>query len=249
MVAIAERAGVSIATVSRVLNNNPRVNPETARLIRNIAGELNYEIGKTRRGPRPGKRAEKSVQRFGILSVGLATDSWLKFPVYTDVITSITKRAGALRARVVIDGVVDTISSCAALRDRAIDCGILFVHSTAQPELVAEIARALPVVRVMGEVNAFPEIDQVGPDNLGIGRVAYQYLKESGCRHTAFFTTRAEHSVFHTLRGIGFLTEAAREGDAPANRLHNRRSRAPRSSATSSATPISMKSPIIYYRW
>ncbi len=215
VVAIAERAGVSIATVSRVLNNNPRVNPETAQLIRNIAGELKYEISKSRRGPRPGKRAEKSVQRFGILSVGQSTESWLKFPVYSDVITSITRRAGALRARVVIDSVTESISSCAALRDRAIDCGILFVHSTATPELVAEIARALPVVRVMGEVNAFPEIDQVGPDNLAIGRIAYQYLKESGCRQLAFFTSRAEHSVFHT-RGIGFLTEAAHHGDTPA---------------------------------
>ena len=39
---IAERAGVSIATVSKVLNNQGGISQETAELIHSIAKELNY---------------------------------------------------------------------------------------------------------------------------------------------------------------------------------------------------------------
>lgn len=40
---IAQRANVSIATVSRALNNNPNVNETTKQLIQKIANELNYK--------------------------------------------------------------------------------------------------------------------------------------------------------------------------------------------------------------
>ncbi len=43
IVQIAKRAGVSIATVSRALNNNNSVRPETRRRILQIADELNYK--------------------------------------------------------------------------------------------------------------------------------------------------------------------------------------------------------------
>ena len=39
---IAKRAGVSIATVSYVLNNDPRISEETAARVRRVAEEMNY---------------------------------------------------------------------------------------------------------------------------------------------------------------------------------------------------------------
>lgn len=39
---IAKRAGVSIATVSYVLNNDPRITVETAQRVRQVAEEMNY---------------------------------------------------------------------------------------------------------------------------------------------------------------------------------------------------------------
>jgi LacI family transcriptional regulator len=42
IVEVAEQAGVSIKTVSRVLNNEPNVRPETRELVLRVAGELNY---------------------------------------------------------------------------------------------------------------------------------------------------------------------------------------------------------------
>ena len=45
---IAKKANVSIATVSRVLNDFPHVNEDTRTLVMNVADELNYPIGKIR---------------------------------------------------------------------------------------------------------------------------------------------------------------------------------------------------------
>ncbi|MFY9537577.1 MAG: LacI family DNA-binding transcriptional regulator, partial [Bacilli bacterium] len=39
---IAKRAGVSIATVSYALNNDPRISEETAARVRRVAEEMNY---------------------------------------------------------------------------------------------------------------------------------------------------------------------------------------------------------------
>ena len=65
---IAARAGVSNATVSRVLNNSPRVNPETARLVREAAHQLQYT--KMRRGPRiRGAQLQKKIHTFAILAI------------------------------------------------------------------------------------------------------------------------------------------------------------------------------------
>ena len=55
LVEVAKRAGVSIATVSRVLNNTPGVRPETIKHVQKILSdpkfgedmtEHNYELGK-----------------------------------------------------------------------------------------------------------------------------------------------------------------------------------------------------------
>ncbi|RKX41222.1 MAG: LacI family transcriptional regulator [Thermotogae bacterium] len=59
---IAEYAGVSIATVSRVLNNSRRVNPEIARRVIEIANRLSYRPNEVARGLVKGK-----IKTFGIV--------------------------------------------------------------------------------------------------------------------------------------------------------------------------------------
>ena len=97
---IARRAGVSIATVSRVLNNSPRVNPQTARLVREAAQQINYDPTKVRRGPRLGGRAasERKTLTLGVIAIGRReSENWLsRSPLYNAVITAIT-RAAALK--------------------------------------------------------------------------------------------------------------------------------------------------------
>ncbi|MCD6103802.1 MAG: LacI family DNA-binding transcriptional regulator [Thermotogaceae bacterium] len=59
---IAEFAGVSTATVSRVLNNSRRVDPEIAKRVMGIANRLNYRPNEVARGLVKGK-----IKTFGVV--------------------------------------------------------------------------------------------------------------------------------------------------------------------------------------
>ena len=56
MVEIAEMSGVSIATVSRVLNHNGRFSSETERKVMNIVNKYGYKVNLNAKGLRTNKR-------------------------------------------------------------------------------------------------------------------------------------------------------------------------------------------------
>lgn len=56
MVEIAEMSGVSIATVSRVLNHNGRFSSETERKVMNIVNKYGYKVNLNAKGQEPIKR-------------------------------------------------------------------------------------------------------------------------------------------------------------------------------------------------
>jgi LacI family transcriptional regulator len=59
---VAKKAGVSVATVSRVLNDSPLVKPETRANVLRVAVAAGYALSARRPGPKPGARvARKQV--------------------------------------------------------------------------------------------------------------------------------------------------------------------------------------------
>src|SRR5689334_10402503 len=88
---IAERAGVSIATVSRVLNNSRPVNPRIAEQVRKAMEELNLT-------PRPIRRRKNSVAAdkhttIAIVSIGQGYRDWFEVPVMAGVVAELTRAA------------------------------------------------------------------------------------------------------------------------------------------------------------
>lgn len=59
---VAKKAGVSVATASRVLNNSPSVSPDTRKRVMAAAKKLGYALPERRPGPKPGShRCRKQV--------------------------------------------------------------------------------------------------------------------------------------------------------------------------------------------
>ena len=54
---VAKKAGVSSSTVSRVINNHPRVAPETVRTVRRVMADMGYT---------PSERRPGRSRRYGI---------------------------------------------------------------------------------------------------------------------------------------------------------------------------------------
>ena len=70
MTDVARLAGVSQKTVSRVINNHPRVAPETAESVRKAMQELNYTPSDRRPGPKPSPHPRRSAPAIAFLVLG-----------------------------------------------------------------------------------------------------------------------------------------------------------------------------------
>src|SRR5437016_5338435 len=117
IVEVASHAGVSTATVSRVLNEIPGVRAETARQVRASLEALNYfpvRSNRTKktdglkssngRTPRPRKRTNS----IAILTIGQARN-WLQLPVMGATVAGITRGASDYGFQLVLDEVLDPV--------------------------------------------------------------------------------------------------------------------------------------------
>ena len=197
---IAARAGVSIATVSRVLNNTRRVTPDIVAQVRQAMTELHYSPRGRRR-----KRgaADTMPKRIAIVSLGGPYREWFDMPVMASVVAEITRAAQADHLGVLMTEMPDPQKLSPILRQREIDGALVFIQSPLDASAATMLAQHLPVVRVMGGQLAPVAIDHVGPDHNAIGYLAASHLISRGCRTIAFLTTQPTWDL-NRLRAQGF---------------------------------------------
>jgi LacI family transcriptional regulator len=214
IVEIANHAGVSTATVSRVLNNLPNVRAETAKQVRASAEALNYDVLTSKRArhrsisqPRHSRRRTNALT---ILTVG-ATRDWLQLPVMAATVAGIARGAREHDLRLMLDGQLNWSKPSDIITNQTVDGALVFVPSsmkgTKPRESLALIRKHLPAVWVMGAGAAIPGVDHIAPDHQAIGFVALEYLKDRGCQNVAFLTLNPAWHLMRT-RGQGFAAAA-----------------------------------------
>ena len=177
---VARIAGVSIQTVSRVLNDRPDVSPETRLHIQQIIGELGY---------RPSALARSLIQRrshtLGVVSAGLRFDG----PSRT--LNGITSRADELGYTVLfkeqreftntpaelliqtllshqVDGIIWAVPEVGDNRDW-VDKGLISLQ--------------IPIIFLTMEYR--PNLSIVSYDNFQGAKMATEHLLEQGYKHIA----------------------------------------------------------------
>src|SRR6186997_1361332 len=90
---VAKLAGVSSSTVSRVINNHPRVAPETADNVRKAMSKLGYAPSDRRPGPKPASRAATGVTTVAFLVLGTSRGGTT--PAFEELLRGVS--AGASR--------------------------------------------------------------------------------------------------------------------------------------------------------
>ena len=208
---IAEKAGVSIATVSRVLNNSRPVDPKLAERVRRAMEELGLPARQVRRRGR-GRNASNAAggkpMTIAIVAVGNAYRTWFELPVIAAVVAELTRAAQDHHMGVLMTEMADPRHLAPVLRRSEVDGAIAFVDSRLSPGDMSTLSGHLPVVRVMGGQLAPADLDHVGPDNNAVGYLAAQYLLKRGLRDIACLTMRPEWDLIR-LRAHGFLAAAA----------------------------------------
>lgn len=171
---VAERAGASIATVSRVLNGSDRVSDETRALILAAVDELGYEPKVEAR-----TRARKQIGRLGVLTPYFTADS------FVDRLRGVAAALIDLPYELVVYDVAsraqrDRYLSNVALT-RQVD-GLVVIGLPFDDALASRlIKRRLPVVQIMTQEQPFSRrFTTIVIDDAAAGRMAAEHLLGRG---------------------------------------------------------------------
>lgn len=179
---VAELAGVSNSTVSRVINNHPRVAIETAKAVKDAMRQLNYVPSDRRPGPKPMSRQRATTLTVAFLVFG--TSRTRSTPAFMDLLHGVSAGASAFDVNLQFAHVLDVQELPARITDHKIDGVLLHGQIPALP--VREYLSKLPTVWLMGNRRRPDWGDQVMPDAYDIGDSAARYLMSRGHRSLAF---------------------------------------------------------------
>jgi DNA-binding LacI/PurR family transcriptional regulator len=189
IVRVAKYAGVSTATVSRVLNDVPVVSESTVRNVKAALEALKYDPLEVKRGPKPGRRAPlgRKAGMIAIIAVGLHREK-LQFPATNSVVQAICRSAKQSGVRVLLDEMPDLDEMSAVIRDQEVDGAVVFLSDDAPLNVLAEMQKHVPIVWAMGGQAGPLPVDHVSENNIAVGYLAHEYLHGKGCRDLAFLT-------------------------------------------------------------
>lgn len=202
---VAERAGVSFKTVSRVVRNEAGVSPELAARVSDAVDALGYRPDDRARNLRQGATTTGAI---GFVLVDIAN------PFFASILRGIEDVARD-RGYLVLAGSNDGLEArgaqlIEAFIARRVDGLIVVPPGHDLGALRTEISRGTPVVLLDQDVDD-ADVDLVRSDHLGGAKAATHHLINSGHRRIAFYGD--DCSLFSAgLRREGFL-DAMREAE------------------------------------
>lgn len=204
---IAKMAGVSTATVSRVVNDRGFVKEKTRKKIAALIREHNYVVPdpRKRRGPKPNSSTLLKYRSFSMVWAGGLEAS--RSLTGHAMMVGISGALNELGASLNVDMARQDGELPEALRSRRID-GI-FLCGGIYSEAFLQHVKDLPVVWLLqrGTLNFG---DRVQPDHEQVGRMSYEYLRRKGCRKLCCVSCRGNSRipVYWQSRAGAFCREA-----------------------------------------
>jgi LacI family transcriptional regulator len=182
---IARIVGVSVSTVSRSLNDNPRISAETRERVKRVAAELDFEFDASARS--------LSTRRSGTVAL-VCPESVERFDngLYVNLLIHDLRRNLAARGLdcLVTESVSPSGSSTIRrlVLQRKVDGVLLLLASTMPEDWTLIRKREIPVVQVHNAPSYFDvgRLDYFFTDNLAGGRLAAEALVDSGSRRIAY---------------------------------------------------------------
>lgn len=193
---VARLAGVSLTTVSRVLNNRGYLSQRTRDAVAEAIKELGY---------RPNQLARalhgKSTQTVGLIVPSTA------LPFFGELAVGVENALAEHGYRVLICSSMGNVSREKQYLDLLLSNRVDGIITGAHNENTAEYASVrMPLVSIDRDLS--PNVPNVRCDNLAGGRLATQHLLDAGARHPVLLTSS---SGPHNLREAGYreVLEAA----------------------------------------
>ncbi|WP_402464051.1 LacI family DNA-binding transcriptional regulator [Isoptericola aurantiacus] len=202
---VAHRAGVSIKTVSNVVNGYPHIRPTTRRRVQDAIDDLGYRLNTTARNLRQGRTG----------MIGLALPE-LSLPYFAELADSVMRAAEAR-------GVVVLLEQTGAQRERELQAldspqrrltdGLLFSPLALEPEETDQLEVDYPMV-LLGE-RMFGPVDHVTMANVEASRAATLHLAARGCRRIAVIGAHPGETMGSARLRYDGYRQALTEADLP----------------------------------
>ncbi|XEC94240.1 LacI family DNA-binding transcriptional regulator [Paenibacillus tarimensis] len=184
IVDVATRAGVSVATVSRVLNGSKLVNEKTRNRVLESIKELNYTPN----------AAAKTLRSKRTMTIGVVVSD-IEVSYYAEIIKGIENMANSLHYNVIICDAQNQKEKEAGfiflLQNRTVDGMIFVTPSLSNQELIALVEEGYNVA-VVGRLIEHADIPCIHTDNVKIARDVVNHLIEQGHERIAFLSGYAD---------------------------------------------------------
>lgn len=201
---VAKAAGVSLKTVSNVLNNYEFIRPATKQRVEDAIAELGYEANLTARSLRSGKTS----------MLGLVLSD-LSAPYYAELASKLMDAATKHGYRVLVEqSAAEGAAELNALQGpfRQLTDGLLFTPLSIGADAIAERAGTKPLV-MLGEHIVDPRFDLVTMKNEEAAAALTSHLLAGGRRRIAVIgATPEESSGTAGLRLNGYRTALKNAG-------------------------------------
>jgi LacI family transcriptional regulator len=194
---VASLAGVSTATVSRVINRSPSVKPEMVRAVQEAMKRLGYNPPLRRRGPKPAARRGIRTGNVALLAMGNDSLNLYRLPVFPKLVHGIETALAEQGLNLVLASIKEDGVLPPALLGNQLD-GVLLLNRlrTVPAELRQRLAN-LPAVWVMREhADDEGRFDHVFYNNANVSRIAAKYLLDRGHTRAAFLNGAPSHTAF-----------------------------------------------------
>ncbi len=192
---IAQRAGVSITTVSHVINKTRYVAPETRESVLRILDELNYRIPNSR------SRADSVLKAIGVIIADIREDYFMLLMKAMETVAS------EYGIRILFcDSEDDLEKEKSNIRYLlGMPIGGLIIAPTQYVPFPKELGKAeIPIVLVDRQYENHDTVF-IGINNFQSGRAAANYLFQKGCRNIGFI---GSNDLVYTNRerALGYRT-------------------------------------------
>jgi LacI family transcriptional regulator len=199
---VAQLAGVSTSTVSRVVNNHPRVAADTAATVRQAMRKLSFRPITRHRGDGAGARAQ------GIALLVIGTSGSKAAPAFGKLLQGVSAAVNEHGLSLSFSFVSDPSHLPSRVEEGGVD-GLL-LHGERPGAEVLGVLRKYPTVWLMANRQRPQWGDQVMPDSPTIGEMAAKYLIRRGHRRVAYLGRAGSWSM--QLRAFAFAQAAADVG-------------------------------------
>lgn len=220
---IADEAGVSLGTVSRVLNEHPRVSEENRQRVSLVIKQLGY----TRLRRRSHQPLGAGLRNKTLMLITLGMHRTLaQLPVVAQVMHGIQDMVTRSRASLLLADAPDPTNVLRNIDLRPVD-GVL-IKGAMQGDLVGALEPGFvdwlknqPCVWFMGRPSGLPG-DVVGTNDWDVGVLAANHLVERGHTRLAFLSPKPGHALFER-RQAGFRAQARKLSVAMTSYVGNTR--------------------------